>query len=369
MSHKPVLSLPHCKAVHATLLAVLAASLLVPSSAWAQEHAPAAPKAAAAAAAKAEKPLVFTSTAKDVGRQVRAALEAGVERDRHLTVEVSSPAAATAGTAHAAAPTKAINPKASRQYIRAKAAALAGRSEPIEEIIERAHAMGDVHWSYEGATGPQAWARLKPEFGTCASGKRQSPINIDESATLRGPAEAIGFDYRASSATMVNNGHTVQADVTGDNAILVRGSRFQLLQLHFHHPSEERINYRGFAMVAHLVHRDHMGQLAVVAVLLEPGAANPVIDRLWTYMPLDKGDRVPMPRGALELAGLLPKDQRYYQFMGSLTTPPCTEDVLWLVLKEPVSISQAQLRLFAQQFPNNARPSQPTNGRVVRDAQ
>ena len=131
---------------------------------------------------------------------------------------------------------------------------------------------GEVHWDYDGANGPLAWADLKPEFATCGSGKRQSPINIDESQTLRGPAEAISFDYQHQQrARVVNNGHTIQIDVTGDNGIIVRGSRFQLLQLHFHHPSEERINYRSFAMVAHLVHRNYLGQLAVVAVLLEPG--------------------------------------------------------------------------------------------------
>ncbi|MEP6972046.1 MAG: carbonic anhydrase family protein, partial [Betaproteobacteria bacterium] len=232
-----------------------------------------------------------------------------------------------------------------------------------------AHASGDAHWDYAGAYGPMAWADLKPEFATCGSGKRQSPINIDESQTLRGPAEAIGFDYRPSSGSVVNNGHTIQVDMGGDNGMMVRGSRYQLVQLHFHHPSEERINYRSFAMVVHLVHKDYMGRLAVVAILLEPGPANAVINNFWTYMPLGPGDRVVMPVGSVDLNGLLPKDQRYYQFMGSLTTPPCSEDVLWMVLKQPVTISQEQMRLFVQQYPNNARPVQPTNGRVVRDAQ
>lgn len=338
--------------------ALLAALVLLAASvpaALAQDPAPAAatpgaaPKDAASAAA--------APTAKDIGEQVRRALKTGDASAKKLTISVAG-AAGTGG--------EAVNPKASRQYIRARAAALAGHGAPAEEAE---HGTGEVHWSYEGDNGPQAWGRLTPEFSTCATGKRQSPINIDESSTLRGPAEAIGFDYRASSATVVNNGHTIQIDVTGDNGILIRGSRFQLLQLHFHHPSEERVNYRSFAMVAHLVHKDHLGRLAVVAVLLEPGAANPAIDNFWTYMPLDVGDRVPMPTGSVDLAGLLPKDQRYYQFMGSLTTPPCTEGVLWMVLKQPVTISRAQLRLFGQQFPNNARPVQATNGRVVRDAQ
>ncbi len=177
------------------------------------------------------------------------------------------------------------------------------------------------------------------------------------------------FIYPPASASVVNNGHTIQVDVVGDNRIMVRGSEFKLLQFHFHHPSEERIDSQSFSMVAHLLHRNAEGQLAMVAVLLEPGAANPLIDKVWTYMPLDVADRVRMPAGALELAQLLPKDQRYYQFMGSLTAPPCSEGVLWLVLKQPVTISREQLRLFAQLFPNNARPVQQVNGRPVRNAQ
>jgi carbonic anhydrase len=300
-------------------------------------------------------------TAKEIGQQVRQALGAGVTDKKELVV----------GNTGASAQGAPANPKASRRYIRAKAAALAAKREPTEEFIEpaSAHAMGQAHWDYDGPSGPMAWGQLKPEFATCAIGKQQSPINIDDSVTLRGPAEAIVFDYTTSSATVVNNGHTIQIDVTGDNGIIVRGSRFQLLQLHFHHPSEERINHRGFAMVAHLVHKNYMGQLAVVAVLLEAGEANPVINKFWTYMPLGKDDRVAMPPGSFDLSQMLPKDQRYYQFMGSLTTPPCSEDVLWMILKQPVTLSHAQMRLFAQQFPNNARPVQPINGRVIRDAQ
>jgi carbonic anhydrase len=314
-------------------------------------------------AAKGVKASTMTDAkAKAIGQQVRNALESGVLKGKELTVEASEKPRAEV----AAAP----NPKASRKYIRAKAAALAAGKHPDAQMIEAAHAADEVHWDYQGANGPLAWADLKPEFATCGSGKRQSPINIDQSVTLRGPAEAIGFDYQSgSSGTVVNNGHTIQIDVNGDNGIVVRGSRFQLLQLHFHHPSEERINHRSFAMVAHLVHKDYMGRLAVVAVLLEAGAANPVINNFWTYMPLGPGDRVQMPLGLVDMNGLLPKDQRYYQFMGSLTTPPCSEEVLWMILKQPVTISQEQIQLFAQQYPNNARPVQPINGRVIRDAQ
>ena len=326
------------------LLAMLLTAALSPWTALAQDH----------GAAKAPAQL---SPAKAIGEQVRQALEAGVVNGKTMTVSPGDKA------------TPVRNPKASRQYIRAKAAALAAKTTDSQAPMASTETHGDAHWAYDGAHGPLAWADLKPEFATCGNGKQQSPINIDESQTLRGPAEALVFDYSNSSASVVNNGHTIQIDVAGDNGMTVRGTRYQLLQLHFHHPAEERINHRGFAMVAHLVHKDYLGRLAVVAVLLEPGAANPVINNFWTYMPLGAGDRVMMPRGSVDLGGLLPKDQRYYQFMGSLTTPPCTEDVLWMILKEPVTLSPAQMRLFAQQFPNNARPVQPINGRVVRDAQ
>ncbi len=309
-------------------------------------------------------------TAKEIGNQVREAIESGAAIKRGMTLTLNGkdgkPVDMSTVTSPAAPPGVIPNPMVSRQALRARAAAIAvhGAGE-----VASTHATSDGHWSYEGPNGPPAWGRLKPDFNLCAIGKRQSPINIEASSTLQGPAEPILFSYPPGSASVVNNGRTIQVDVAGDNTLTVRGSSFKLLQFHFHHPSEERVNSQGFAMVAHLVHRNAEGQLAIVAVLLEPGAPNPLIHKVWTYMPLDSGDRVRMPADSLELAGLLPKDQRYYQFMGSLTTPPCSEGVLWLVLKQPMTVSREQLRLFAQQFPNNARPVQPVHGRAVRDAQ
>ena len=149
----------------------------------------------------------------------------------------------------------------------------------------------------------------------------------------------------------------------------MRASRYRLVHVDFHSPSEMAINYRRFSMVAHLHHQNEQGQLAIVAVSLDPGEPNPLIEKVWTYMPLDVGDRVEMPRSTLNLSELLPSDTRYFQYMGSLTTPPCTEGVLWLVLKQPAALSAQQLRLFTQLYPQNARPVQRTNGRPVREAQ
>ena len=315
---------------------------------------------------------------KAMANQVREALDSGGLTKKRLTLvvngqPVSTPSSkgAVSGEPRATgAPLNASNPKASRQYIRAKAAQLAGRELPATEPSPHHTLQSDPpHWGYEGETGPQAWSKINPDFGTCRTGDRQSPINIDESMTLNGPAETLQFHYQPSNGTVVNNGHTIQVDVQGDNALTVRGTEFKLLQFHFHHPSEERVNSRGSAMVAHLVHKSAAGQLAVVAVLLDPGEINPLINKVWTYMPLEKGDRVRMPVDLLNLNELLPTDQRYYQFMGSLTTPPCTEGVLWMVLKQATPIAQEQIKLFSQLFPNNARPVQPTNGRAVRSAQ
>ena len=315
---------------------------------------------------------------KAMAEQVREALDSGGLTKKRLTLVVNGkPSAPPASNARAsgepkprATPQRATDPKASRQYIRAKAAELTGldqadQANPPESAKRDDH----THWSYDGETGPQTWSKINPDYGTCSTGNRQSPINIDESMTLNGPAETLQFHYQPSIGTVVNNGHTIQVDVQGDNALTVRNTEFKLVQFHFHHPSEEQVNGRGSAMVAHLVHKSATGQLAVVAVLLEPGEINPLINKVWTYMPLEQGDAVRMPPSLLNLNELLPTNQRYYQFMGSLTTPPCTEGVLWMVLKQPTSIGPEQIKLFSQLFPNNARPVQPTHGRAVRSAQ
>jgi carbonic anhydrase len=323
--------------------------------------------AAPAASTKASAPATATegadvSAKKVLAEKIRAAMAGTVVASKRMTVTVDS---------KESAPPAARVP-ASRRYSQARAAAVAvhpaADAPAMVHDAPAAHG-GDVHWAYEGENGPQAWGKLKPDFNLCAIGKRQSPINIEDGNTLQGPAEAVQFAYAPSNATVVNNGHTIQVDVQGENAITVRGSTYRLLQFHFHTPSEEQLNFKRFPMVAHLVHKNSEGQLAVVAVLLDEGLANPLIDKVWTYMPLDNGDRVRMPAGLLNLSELLPTDQRYYQFMGSLTTPPCSEGVLWMVLKQPVTLSKAQFKLFTQLYPNNARPVQPINGRAVREAQ
>ncbi|MBU6270168.1 MAG: carbonic anhydrase family protein [Betaproteobacteria bacterium] len=222
-----------------------------------------------------------------------------------------------------------------------------------------------VHWSYSGNGGPENWWRLKPEFARCAEGARQSPINIR--GGIQVDLEPIRFEYRASAFSVIDNGHTVQVTTSPGNTLSVMGRRYELVQFHFHRPAEERVDGRVFDMVAHLVHKDPDGRLAVVAVLLDRGQPNPTIQAVWNSLPLERNE--PLAGTApLELEQLLPVNRGYYTYMGSLTTPPCSEGVLWLVMKEPVTVSTEQIAIFSRLYPMNARPLQPIGDRLVKES-
>jgi carbonic anhydrase len=236
-------------------------------------------------------------------------------------------------------------------------------TKPAAKAMPVARAVG--HWSYEGEAGPQAWGQLKPEFSKCSTGTRQSPIDIRDG--IRVDLDPVQFDYKPSAFRVVDNGHTVQVNVAPGNSIDVMGRRFELVQFHFHRPSEERIDGKQFDMVAHLVHKDVGGRLAVVAVLLERGSAHPLVQLVWNNLPLEKGDEV-SARATLDLQQLLPKDPRYYTYMGSLTTPPCSEGVLWMVMQQPVQVSPDQIGVFARLYPMNARPVQQASGRLIKQS-
>jgi len=222
-----------------------------------------------------------------------------------------------------------------------------------------------VHWGYAGEGAPANWAKLRPDYATCGNGKRQSPIDIRDG--IRVDLEPIKFDYKPTLFRIIDNGHTVQTNVGAGSTISVMGRQFELMQLHFHRPAEERVNGKTYDMVVHLVHKDLDNQLAVIAVLLENGSENPVIQTLWNNLPLEVGQDV-APSVAINLNGLLPENRHYWTYMGSLTTPPCTEDVLWMVLKQPVQVSAEQIAIFSRLYRNNARPIQPTSGRLIKES-
>ena len=206
---------------------------------------------------------------------------------------------------------------------------------------------------------------MKPEFAACSGGKRQSPIDIREGITVA--LDPVSFDYQAAAFRVLDNGHTIQVNVAPGSGIEVMRQRYELLRFHFHRPSEERVDGRQYDMVAHLVHKSLEGRLAVVAVLLERGAVQPPLQRVCANLPLEKGDEV-RARGTLDLNQLLPADRAYFTYMGSLTTPPCSEGVLWMVLKQPVPISPEQVAVFARLYPMNARPIQSASGRLIKES-
>lgn len=223
-----------------------------------------------------------------------------------------------------------------------------------------------IHWSYEGEGAPANWGKLRADYATCGNGKRQSPIDIRDG--IKVDLEGIAFDYKPTQFRITDTGHSIQVDVGEGSTMRIMEREFQLLQFHFHRPSEERINGKPFDMVVHFVHKDWDGKLAVVAVLLERGVEHALIQTLWNYMPLERGDSV-SPAAVIDLTQLLPPPERraYYTYMGSLTTPPCSEEVLWMVFRQPLQVSPQQIAIFSRLYSNNARPVQPVNGRLVKE--
>ena len=236
---------------------------------------------------------------------------------------------------------------------------------PAEAVAHASAAHSAIHWGYEGAGAPGNWAKLDPEYALCGNGKRQSPIDIRDGIQV--DLEPIQFDYKPANFRVSDNGHAIQVTLMG-GSVSVLGQRYILKQFHFHKPSEEVINGKSYDMVAHLVHQSDQGKLAVVAVLFERGNENPVMQTVWNNLPLEKGDDVTPPSQTIDPMRLLPEQRGYFTYMGSLTTPPCTEGVLWMVLKQPVPVSAEQIAIFSRLYNNNARPIQNSGGRLIKES-
>lgn len=219
------------------------------------------------------------------------------------------------------------------------------------------------HWGYSGEAGPQHWAKIDPKFAMCGLGRNQSPVDLGDFVEAK--LAPLKLAYKAGAAEIVNNGHTVQVNYAPGSTLKMNGRSFELKQFHFHAPSENHVSGKSFALEAHLVHADADGNLAVVAVMFNVGKANALLEKLWAKMPAKAGDRAALPAG-LSVTKLLPAKRGYYRFNGSLTTPPCSEGVWWLVMKKPMTASKAQVEKFSGTlgFANN-RPIQSLNARAV----
>jgi len=223
-------------------------------------------------------------------------------------------------------------------------------------------------WSYEGARGPEHWASLDPAYAAC-NGREQSPIDIRRAEKSSLPA--LRFEYHSAPLQyLLNNGYAIRVNYHGSGQFLAVGEEhYQLTQFHFHHPSEELENGKASDMVIHLMHETSAGKVAGVAVFLKAGKPNPTIQKIVDHMPAAAGPEHTIPGVEIDPAGLLPQKLSYYTYVGSVTAPPCTESVVWFVLKTPLEISRAQLAAFAKIYPHDVRPVQPLNGRIVKESQ
>jgi carbonic anhydrase len=226
-----------------------------------------------------------------------------------------------------------------------------------------ATAGAEAHWGYEGPTGPEKWAEMDPANAVCKLGGAQSPIDLTNPLRVAALA-GLQVDYASTKVKVTNNGHTFQINADKGSSVKMEGKRFDLLQFHFHTPSEHTLDGKPFPLELHLVHQAADKNLAVIGVLLSEGTPNTVLGRFWERLPKAPGE---VDTGvSIDLKDLLPRaTDDYFTYSGSLTTPPCTESVRWVVLKQPLQISKAQIASFKSVFPMNARPTMPLGARYL----
>lgn len=217
-----------------------------------------------------------------------------------------------------------------------------------------------AHWDYEGANGPENWGKMAEANKACASGQEQSPIDL--TGGVDAEVSNIALHWNPSAWSVVNNGHTIQVEGKDGGYATIDGERFELIQFHFHTPSEHTIDGRNYPMEVHFVHKNAEGRLAVIGVLMMPGGENPLFSNIMEKAPKEEGTA---SLGVIEQRGMIAPIDGVYRYQGSLTTPPCSETVLWTVLSTPILVSQKDVEAFQALFPMNARPIQPVNRRYV----
>lgn len=227
-------------------------------------------------------------------------------------------------------------------------------------------------WHYQGAEGPANWGKLSPTFAACGTGKSQSPIDISKPArgataqlktTL--PPAALRIVHHEHLADGINNGHTIQINYTGADTLTLGDASYQLAQYHFHGPSEHTVDGKHFPMEMHMVHKSADSKLAVVAAFIAEGTHNKAFDPVWANLPKQKGVETHYPAVKVDVDALLPTVRTSYRYDGSLTTPPCSEGVKWVVMTTPIQLSREQVGAFTSVIKDNNRPVQALNGRKV----
>lgn len=228
------------------------------------------------------------------------------------------------------------------------------------------------HWKYTGEEGPASWGKLSAAYALCGEGKSQSPINIEgggadghPSWTREYATTSLTISHNEHPEEILNNGHTIQVSYDEGSKITLNGKSYALKQFHFHTPSEHTLNGKNLPMEMHLVHKSDDGSLSVLSVMFIEGKHNSSFDAIIKNLPNAPGEKKALANVIINVDQLLPKKNAAYHYVGSLTTPPCSEGVQWLVLRENVALSAAQIQEFSSRIKNNNRPTQPMNGRTV----
>jgi len=226
-------------------------------------------------------------------------------------------------------------------------------------------AQTNTPWDYEGKRGALNWGKLDPNFRACSKGREQAPLDI-RGAHLNKALQPIEFHYISGAVKLENDGHTVAVHVDPGSYMVAGGVRYELIQFDFHHPSEEAVKGKFTDMDVQLLHRSNDGRLAIVTVRLieDVSSSNAVLAMLWPHLPRKAGASEKVQE-MVNAAGFLPVDRGYWTYMGSLSTPPCTEGVRWFVFVQELSVSRAQLRAFVALFRMNTRGLQDTHGRRI----
>lgn len=222
--------------------------------------------------------------------------------------------------------------------------------------------MQAAQWGYGEHNGPAIWSKLDSKFKVCGTGMKQSPIDI-QTSNVEVSNNQLHLLYGENAKDIVYNGHSVQVDFDEAGGLVFKNRKYKLVQLHFHTPSETHIDGKTYPMEMHMVHQDKNGNLLVLAVLFEKGKNNVALNRIISRAPADINKTYPI--GNVHISQILPKKTGYYAFSGSLTTPPCSEGVQWVVLKDSVEVSQAQIDAMHAILKDSARNIQPTNNRVI----
>ena len=239
----------------------------------------------------------------------------------------------------------------------------------MQKKKKKSNEVHTAHWTYEGETGPEHWGDLNPDFAACTNGKEQSPINIETSQVIEDEKIAdLVINYKPTEFSLSNNGHTIQGNpLTKDNSFIVDNKEYKLAQFHLHTPSEHQINGKNFDLEFHFVNENATNQLAVLGLMVKEGASNPFLEKAWNVIPSEETTEAVKLTEPIDLMSLLPKDTDSFQYNGSLTTPPCSEAVKWIVLEEPIEMSKEQIDKFRNIFPDNHRPVQSLNEREVKE--